>query len=126
MPIFGFRLELRFEGRQLRERGVGIRLLTTPVAASLPHPWRPIFIAPISTAIPISAFAPPLLAATARPVGRIARLAPLLAIAAGLLSLRWGRRRSRVRLRRRGRLRHRLRRFSVARRPPPARPSLLR
>ena len=88
MPIFGFRFELRFEGRQFGERGVRIRLLATPVTACLPHPRRPIFIAPIPTAIPISAFTPPLVAAPAGSIGRIARLAPVLPIAAGLLPLR--------------------------------------
>jgi len=91
MPIFGFRFELCLEGSQFGERRIRIRLLAAPVASCLPHPRWPIFIAPIPTAIPISSFAPPLVAATGPPVGRIARLAPVVAIAAGLVMMGWGR-----------------------------------
>ena len=89
MPIFGFRFELRLESRQFGERGIWIRLLAAPVASGFPHPRRPIFIAPIPAAITVAAVTPPFLAATSPPVGRVARLAPVLAVAAGLFPLRW-------------------------------------
>jgi hypothetical protein len=89
MPIFGFRFELRLESRQFGEWGIWIRLLAAPFASGFPHPRRPIFIAPIPAAIPVTAFAaPPFVAATSAPVGRVARLAPVLAVAAGLFPLR--------------------------------------
>jgi hypothetical protein len=128
MPIFGFRLELGLESRQLGKRGIWIGLLAAPIASRLPHPRRPIFIAPIPAPIPIPAFAPRLVAAIS-PVGRIARLAPVLAIAAALFTIGWGgRRRRRGGLLLRGclGLRWRVGRSRVARRPPPPRPSFLR
>ena len=88
MPIFGFRFELRLESRQFGEWGIWIRLLAAPVASGFPHPRRPIFIAPIPAAITVPTFAPPFVAATGPPVGPVARLAPILAVAAGLFPLR--------------------------------------